>query len=84
MEALESEETVGDHDKRQMTMQSIPASSLEAIEATFLLGIFVQLLNHPASRTRRCNEASSGSTLKQYVIFSSSFSCGSTGVDCGS
>jgi len=30
-------------------MQSIPASSLEVIQATFLLGIFVKLLDHPAS-----------------------------------
>src|SRR5260370_15612393 len=37
-----------------------------------------------ASRTRRCNEVSGGSTLNQYLIFSSSFSCGSTGVGCES
>src|SRR5260370_7130906 len=35
-----------------------------------------------ASRTRRCNEASAGSTLNRYVIFSSSFSCSLTGVGC--
>src|SRR5216683_8392829 len=37
-----------------------------------------------ASRTRRRSEASSGNTLNQYLICSSSFSCGSTGVGCAS
>jgi len=47
-EALKHEETVGEHNQSQMPMQSIPASSLVVIQTTFLLGIFVKLLDHPA------------------------------------
>src|SRR5450759_2759326 len=32
-----------------MPMQAIPAASLEVVQATFLLGIFVKLLDDPAS-----------------------------------
>ena len=44
---LRHEETVGQHDERQMPMQTIPAPPLEVVQATFLLGIFVKLLDHP-------------------------------------
>jgi hypothetical protein len=43
------EETVSEHDQSQVPMESIPASSLEVIQTTFLLGIFVKLLDDPTS-----------------------------------
>lgn len=47
LQALQHEETVGQHDERQVPMQAIPASPLEIVQTTFLFGIFVKLLNHP-------------------------------------
>ena len=46
---MEHEETVGKHDESQVSMESLEASSLVVIEAAFLFGIFVKLLDDPAS-----------------------------------
>ncbi len=55
-ETLEHKETVSKHDESQVAMQAIPTSPLEVIEAAFLLGIFVKLLDHPACMGQQ-NEA---------------------------
>ena len=47
-QALQRQETIGQHDQGQVAMQAIPASPLEVIQATFLFGIFVKLLDDPA------------------------------------
>lgn len=43
------EKTVGEQDQSQMPMQAVPTASLEVIQAAFLFGIFVKLLNDPTS-----------------------------------
>ncbi|GHO63138.1 hypothetical protein KSC_020300 [Ktedonobacter sp. SOSP1-52] len=48
-EAMEHEKTVGQHDESQMPMQAVPTASLEVIEAAFLFGILIKLLDDPAS-----------------------------------
>jgi hypothetical protein len=47
-ETIKHEETVGQHDQREMAMKSIPTPALIVIEAAFLFGIFVKLLDDPA------------------------------------
>ena len=47
LQPLQHEETVSHHDQRQMPMQALPTSPLKVVQATFLLGIFVKLLDHP-------------------------------------
>src|SRR5260370_7111912 len=47
LQALQREETIREHDQCQVPMQAVPASSLEVIQATFLLGIFIKLLDDP-------------------------------------
>src|SRR5260370_41866253 len=47
LQALQCEETIREHDQCQVPMQAVPASSLEVIQATFLLGIFIKLLDDP-------------------------------------
>src|SRR5260221_3645533 len=47
LQALQCEETIDQHDQCQVPMQAVPASSLEVIQATFLLGIFIKLLDDP-------------------------------------
>lgn len=46
-EAMEHEKTVGQHDQSQMPVQALPTAPLEVIEAAFLFGIFVKLLDAP-------------------------------------
>src|SRR5712691_11468886 len=48
LQALQREETIGQHDQGQVRMQAVPASPLEVVQATFLFGIFVKLLDDPA------------------------------------
>src|SRR5947208_7243669 len=48
LQSLQREETIGQHDQGQVSMESIPAASLVVIQAAFLFGIFVKLLDHPA------------------------------------
>ncbi len=55
-EALERQERVSEHDQGQMPMQAIPASPLEVIQATFLFGIFIKLLDDP-TRMRQGDES---------------------------
>jgi hypothetical protein len=54
-------------------MQAVPASSLEVIQATFLLGIFIKLLNDPTGMSKR-NELRQlglgGNELNQYFVSS--------------
>ena len=45
---MEHEKTVGEHDQGQMPVQAVPTASLEVIEAAFLFGVFVELLDDPA------------------------------------
>src|SRR5260370_35914765 len=47
LQALKSEATIRQDDQCQVPMQAVPASSLEVIQATFLLGIFIKLLDDP-------------------------------------
>src|SRR5437016_280056 len=47
-ESLQHEETVGQHDQGQMSMESLPAAPLVVIQAAFLFGIFIKLLDDPA------------------------------------
>src|SRR5260370_18391168 len=47
LQALQREETIRQHDQCQVPMQAVPASSLEVIQATFLLRIFIKLLDDP-------------------------------------
>src|SRR5689334_20142259 len=48
LQPLQHEETVRQHDQCQMPTQAIEVSPLEVVQATFLLGIFVTLLDDPA------------------------------------
>ena len=48
LQPLQREETIRQHDQGEMPVQTIPASTLEVIQATFLFGIFVKLLDDPA------------------------------------
>src|SRR5438034_267616 len=48
LQALQRQETRGEHDQGQVPMQPIPASSLEVVQATLLFGLFGKLLDHPA------------------------------------
>src|SRR5207247_2698143 len=48
LQPLQREETISQHDQGQVPVQPLPASSLEVVQATFLLGIFVKLFDHPA------------------------------------
>lgn len=44
-----SQETVSQTDQSQMLVQAVLAPPLEVIQAAFLFGIFVQLLDHEAA-----------------------------------
>lgn len=44
---MEHEKTVGEHDQSQMPVQAVPTTPLEVIEAAFLFGLFVKLLDDP-------------------------------------
>ena len=46
---LARQNTVGQHDQREMAMQAIPALALVMVQATLALGILVALLNRPAA-----------------------------------
>jgi hypothetical protein len=53
LQAVPHEETVGEQDQGQVPMQSFPTASLEVIQTTFLFGILIKLLNHPAGVGQR-------------------------------
>ena len=68
-QAVKHEETVGEHDQGQVAMQAIPAASLVMIEAAFLFGIFVKLLNDPA-RMGQQNQALQRGVCGQHALTS--------------
>ena len=49
LQALQRQETVSQHDQSQMLVQAVLAPPLEVVQAAFLFGIFVQLLDHEAA-----------------------------------
>src|SRR5258706_8533906 len=49
-----------------MAMKSLPTASLKVIQATFLLGIFIKLLDHPARMSQQ-DQALQGSLLWQHA-----------------
>jgi hypothetical protein len=50
LQALQHQETVGEHDQRQVPMQAVPAPSLVVIEPAFLLGIDVKTARSKSGR----------------------------------
>src|SRR5262252_7869979 len=47
--ALARQETIGQHDQREVPMQAIPAPALIVVQATLALGVLIELLNRPAT-----------------------------------
>src|SRR5262249_46305633 len=47
--ALTRQKTVGQHDQGEMPMQAIPAPALVMVQATFALGVLIELLDGPAA-----------------------------------
>src|SRR5262252_2814628 len=47
--ALTRQKTVGQHHQREMPMQPIPTSALVVVQATFALGVLIELLDGPAA-----------------------------------
>src|SRR6516162_3941077 len=47
--ALARQKALGEHDQRQMPMQAIPAPALIVVQATFALGVCIELLDGPAA-----------------------------------
>src|SRR5919197_6112996 len=47
--ALTRQKTVGQHDQGKMPMQAIPAPALVMVQATFALGVLIELLDGPAA-----------------------------------
>lgn len=64
LQRLEHEEGVGQHHQGHMTMQAIQDSPLIVIQATFALGILLELLDRPA-QTRQFNQARQESVCRQ-------------------
>ena len=48
LQGLQHQEGIGQHHQRHMAMQPFPGAPLKVVQATFPLGIFVELLNRPA------------------------------------
>ena len=46
---LARQNTVGQHDQREMAMQAIPALALVMVQATLALGVLVELFDGPAA-----------------------------------
>jgi hypothetical protein len=85
--ALDHKKAVGQHDESQMPMESLPAASLVVIQAAFLLGVFIKLLDDesahgPAAQGAAMRHLRAGRS-HQYLIFSFSFSCGASWAGCG-
>ncbi len=49
-----------------MAMKSLPTASLIVIQATFLLGIFIKLLDHPARMSQQ-NQTLQGGVFGQHA-----------------
>src|SRR5215510_10126881 len=47
--ALARQKALGQHDQCEMPMQAIPAPALVVGQATFALGVLIELLNRPAA-----------------------------------
>ena len=64
---LARQNTVGQHDQREMAMQAIPAPALVMVQATLALGILVAWLNRPAA-LRQLDQALQRRVRRQITV----------------
>src|SRR5215510_10335414 len=62
--ALARQKALGQHDQGEMAMPAIPAPALVVVQATFALGILIELLNRPAAM-RQCHQATQRGLRRQ-------------------